>query len=92
MSAWKVVIKRMYAQGGSIRRCRFDDSTFDFGSVFAQLKSYGLVEEKNKVWSLTKKGVDFCEGRITFVRPGPKKHYFQATWLKALPPPTVHWR
>lgn len=85
MSGWKVTLREIYEAKKPPTYHDLDDGSSSFGSRLTLLKKQGLAKRFGEGWVLTQKGIDLCEGRITFVRPGPKPSFFKATWLISLP-------
>lgn len=98
MSAWKIRLRRLYdAGGGPLQRRAFDpmdtvldDETEPMGPAIR----HGLVTSQRVkfvwLWTLTPRGRDWCEGRITLTEEkrgtsGRGKMQTVATWLSALP-------
>jgi hypothetical protein len=94
MSAWKILLQRLYQEGGSATRYVLDRGDFTLDKPLERLAEFGLVAPHGrhngsvaKPWEITAKGVAFAEGRIRFALLGPRPARFVATWLSALPAP-----
>lgn len=101
MSAWKILVRNLYDQGGGPLPMRaFDPHLGLHPDLHMQTaKRLGLVESRRVkfvwFWTLTERGRDWCEGRLEIVETvnrgrgigGRGKLKLQATWLHALPQP-----
>ena len=100
MSAWRILVRRLYDQGGGpLRRCDIDPHGSELGEAPKEqldaARRDGLVEATRvKVtwtWTLTQRGRDWCEGRVEVVEArrehqrGRRPKQLRATWLAALP-------
>lgn len=100
MSAWRILVRRLYDLGGGpLPRPAFDNTGDELGEQWkAQLVPairHGLIQSgKHKYgwrWTLTQRGRDWCEGRYEVVerldnrRKGRGPQQIKATWLVALP-------
>ena len=101
MSAWRVLVRNLYAQGGGpLPMQAFDPILGQRPDMQMQsAKRLGLVESRRVkftwTWTLTQRGRDWCEGRVEVVETvnrgrgigGRGKLKGQATWLQAMPRP-----
>ncbi len=98
MSAWKVVVRRLYDRGGTATTRQIDDGSLPFDPLpsLLQARNLGLASSTGRhglrgaTHSLTHKGVLWCEGKLRDVRgdgtaKSRKSLGFIATWLRALP-------
>lgn len=99
MSGWKIRVRKLYEMGGGpLPRSAFDPMDTSLGTkengAMAPAVAHGLaVAQRRKfqwLWTLTPKGRDWCEGRVTIVEKrhtgkGRGQHQMVATWLHALP-------
>ena len=74
MSAWKLAVREIHALGGSVPWTH----VIDIRDAIKAARRYGLVSTtggrgrgQGGTWSLTSKGVDYCEGRLV---PVGKSH------------------
>jgi hypothetical protein len=95
MSGWRLVTRELYNASKPMLRADFAENKVG-GEVETSLryaKALGLVESRRpglrNVWSITDKGRDWCEGRISIQHIKPRsqggKWTACATWLAALP-------
>lgn len=87
MAAWKIAARELYAKGGAGTYADVADR-----SALCALVSLGLATSDGRqggvnraTWTLTQRGIDWCEGRVSseVVRPGGRRWF--ATWLASLP-------
>lgn len=97
MSAWRVLVKRLHAIGGSGTRDEFDDPALPYGTRawgLSDAKRLGLIVHNGKrqgcIWYLTDLGRAFCEGRaevrkvVTPSIGNRPRIYIGASWLSQL--------
>lgn len=92
MSAWKLVLRRLYSLGGEAPRNKIDDGTvYSISGALNLLARCGLVKspgmhgyQRPMPWKITPKGILFCEGKLEAIRDGPKGMKWRATWLNPL--------
>lgn len=100
MSAWKFLVRNLYALDRPAPIRHFDDPTQTIGGARSALqvaRLLGLIYPTGRgegcVWTITPKGKAWCEGRIAFRQrrdvgtgKGTMRQFrVVATWLSALP-------
>ena len=90
MSHWREITKALYkAGGGPLHRDSFAMTLTgeDLNTALHTAKKHGLmVSSKHKytwVWTITPKGVAWCEGRLVIKRiktDKPPRYLFAPTW------------
>jgi hypothetical protein len=97
MSAWRVLVRRLYELGGEGTRDQFDDFSMSAGSsnwAVERAKALGLIELVDKRrqrprWRLTELGRRYCEGEAELrhaprITGGKAADYIAASWLSCL--------
>jgi hypothetical protein len=91
MSAWRIVVRHLYALGGSgtAKGAGGDFLTpYQAGNALEIAAKHGLVKGPGSgkcVWSLTERGIDWCENRVNDVYLRPGGLCWIPTWLSSLP-------
>jgi hypothetical protein len=100
MSAWRQAIRVLYAQPGHCGTlCDCELAGIEGAYSASGLKYLSRLDlakpntarGKQTKWTLTQRGIDYCEGRLTLGtkswRGGPGRPGFRlvATWLSSLP-------
>lgn len=88
MSAWRMTVHRLYSLGGQATLHQLDDgSNAKVYSALYQMLNLGLAThvKRSELWVITQKGIQFCEGRITYIRNSKKRIQFVCTWILSLP-------
>lgn len=99
MSAWRILVRNLHAQGGGPLPMRAFDPVLGQtpDEQMQSAKRLGLVESRRVkftwLWTLTERGRAWCEGRLEIVETvnrgrgvgGRGKLALKATWLQAMP-------
>jgi hypothetical protein len=91
MSAWRIVIRNLYSSGGSgtAKVAGADFLTpYQAGNALEIAAKHGLVQGPGtgkQVWTLTQRGIDWCEHRVSDVYLLQRGIRWRATWLSSLP-------
>ena len=82
-AAWKIMVSALHKQGGGpLPRVKFDplesEAAANHGIKFARANGLITRQRLNKLWqwTITQKGVDWCEGRISIGAPPPPEKAF----------------